>query len=138
MRKQLMGLLVPVFVFAAMTNAAAGDMTGEGSGGERSVAEDRDRATPDGLRVVSSKPRARWHPRCQLLESPARIVVELRSRQTHTCNGDGAERTISCWASDGVKGCPHRDGRPSSASTHVVIDLAGRRIQARSVANGNS
>jgi len=86
MRKQLMGLLVPVFVFAAMTNAAAGDMTAKEAAASARVAEDRDRARPGRICGSSSKPRARWHPRCQ--RSNLRHAL---SSTFPTRNGDGAE-----------------------------------------------
>ena len=118
MRKQLMGLLVPVFVFAAMTNAAAGDMTAKEAAASARLQKIEIAHGQDGLRV-EFKTKGALAPAVATLESPARIVVDLPNTVMAT-----AQSHISV-GSDGVKDVRIGMDGQVPPSTHVVIDLAG-------------
>jgi type IV pilus assembly protein PilQ len=118
MRKQLLGLLVPLLAFVAITNAAAGDMTGKEVAASARLQRLEVEHSQGGLRV-EFRAKGTLAPKVSTLESPARIVVDFPNTVMAT-----AQNLISV-DSDGVKGV--RIGMDSQVprTTHVVIDLAG-------------
>ena len=116
MRKQVLGLIIPLLVFVLI--AAAADTTGKGAtAGARlqrlEVAHDQ-----DGLRV-EFKANGTAAPTVSTLASPARIVVDL----PHTVMAT-AQSSIRV-GQDGVKGV--RIGMDGQGNTRVVVDLTERR-----------
>jgi type IV pilus assembly protein PilQ len=118
MRKQLLGLLVPLLAFVAITNAAAGDMTGKEVAASARLQRLEVEHSQGGLRV-EFRAKGTLAPKVSTLESPARIVVDFPNTVMAT-----AQNLISV-DSDGVKGV--RIGMDSQVprTTHVVVDLAG-------------
>jgi type IV pilus assembly protein PilQ len=117
MRKQLLGLLVPLLAFVAITNAAAGDMTGKEVAASARLQRLEVEHSQGGLRV-EFRAKGTLAPKVSTLESPARIVVDFPNTVMAT-----AQSLISV-DSDGVKSV--RIGMDSQVprTTHVVIDLA--------------
>src|SRR5450755_2939478 len=116
MRKQLLGLLVPLMAFVLI--AAAADTTGKGVAKETTAALQRIEAThsQDGLRV-EFKAKGALAPKVTTLDSPARIVVDfpntvMASAQSHIAVG-----------SDGVKDVRVGMDGQNPPTTRVVIDL---------------
>ncbi len=121
MRKQLLGLLVPLLAFVAITNAAAGDMTGKEVAASARLQRLEVEHGQGGLRV-EFRAKGTLAPKVSTLESPARIVVDFPNTVMAT-----AQSLISV-DSDGVKSV--RIGMDSQVprTTHVVIDLAGGNL----------
>ncbi len=118
MRKQLLGLLVPLLAFVAITSAAAGDMTGKEVAASARLQRLEVEHSQGGLRV-EFRAKGTLTPKVSTIESPARIVVDFPNTVMAT-----AQSLISV-DSDGVKSV--RIGMDSQVprTTHVVIDLAG-------------
>jgi type IV pilus assembly protein PilQ len=118
MRKQLLGLLVPLLAFVAIANAAAGDMTGKEVAASARLQRLEVEHSLGGLRV-EFRAKGTLAPKVSTLESPARIVVDFPNTVMAT-----AQSLISV-DSDGVKSV--RIGMDSQVprTTHVVVDLAG-------------
>jgi type IV pilus secretin PilQ/predicted competence protein len=124
MRKQLLGLIVPLMAFVLIASAA--DMPSKG------VAAQLERLEvahgQDGLRV-EFKAKGTLVPRVTTLNSPSRIVVDLpntvmATSQSHVAVGH-----------DGVKDV--RIGMDGQGNTRVVVDLSdGRRHEMVAGANG--
>jgi type IV pilus assembly protein PilQ len=121
MRKQLLGLLVPLLAFVTITNAAAGDMTGKEVAASARLQRLEVEHSQGGLRV-EFRAKGTLAPKVSTLESPARIVVDFPNTVMAT-----AQSLISV-DSDGVKSV--RIGMDSEVprTTHVVIDLAGGEL----------
>jgi len=117
MRKQLLGLLVPLLAFVVV--AAAADMTGKGVAKETSAALQRLEVThsQDGLRV-EFRAKGTLTPKMTTLDSPARIVVDFPNTVMAT-----AQNLISV-GQDGVKELRVGMDRQTPPTTRVVIDLA--------------
>jgi type IV pilus assembly protein PilQ len=119
MRKQLLGLLVPLLAFGLI--AAAADMTGKG------VAKDKETSaalqklevthSQDGLRVEFTA-KGTLAPRVTTLDSPARIVVDFPNTVMAT-----AQSRISIGR-DGVKDVRVGMDGQTPPNTRVVVDLA--------------
>jgi len=118
MRKQLLGILVPLLTFVVITIAGAADMTGKGAAKETSAALQRLAVAhgQDGLRV-EFKAKGTLAPRVSTLDSPARIVVDF----PNTVMATGQSR-ISV-GSDGVKDVRVGMDGQVPPSTRVVVDL---------------
>jgi type IV pilus assembly protein PilQ len=120
MRKQLLGILVPLLAFIMI--AAAADTTSTGVAKETGAALQRLEVTrgQDGLRV-EFKAKGALAPKVTTLDSPARIVVDFPNTVMAT-----AQSRISV-GSDGVKDVRvGMDGR-TPPTTRVVFDLANSR-----------
>jgi type IV pilus assembly protein PilQ len=116
MRKQLLGLLVPLMAFVLIADAA--DMTGKGVAASAALQKLEVAQSQDGLRV-EFKAKGAIAPKVSTLASPARIVVDfpntvMATGQSHI-NVD----------QDGVKGIRVAMGGQTPTSTRVVVDLAG-------------
>ncbi len=120
MRKQLLGILVPLLAFVVIMNAAAADMTGKGVAKETTAALQRLEVThsQDGLRV-EFKAKGTIAPKLTTLDSPARIVVDFPNTVMAT-----AQSRISV-GSDGVKDVRVGMDGQAPPTTRVVVDLAG-------------
>jgi type IV pilus assembly protein PilQ len=118
MRKQLLGILVPLLAFVLI--AAAADTTGKGVAKETTAALQRLEVThrQDGLRV-EFKAKGALAPKVTTLDSPARIVVDFPNTVMAT-----AQSRISV-GSDGVKDVRVGMDGQTPPTTRVVIDLAG-------------
>jgi type IV pilus assembly protein PilQ len=117
MRKQLLGVMVPLLAFVLI--AAAAEMPGKGAGTSALQRLEVTRG-PDGLRVefIAKGPLS---PKVTTLDSPWRIVVDLPNTVMAT-----AHNQISVGR-DGVKGVRvGTDGR-TPPNTRVVVDLAAAR-----------
>jgi type IV pilus assembly protein PilQ len=115
MRKQLLGLLVPLLAF--VMSAAAGDMTGKEVAASARLRGLEIAHSQDGLRV-EFKAEGTVTPKVSTLESPARIVVDFPNTVMAT-----AQSHISV-GSDGVTGVRIGMDGQLPPTTHVVIDLA--------------
>ena len=117
MRKQLLGILVPLLAFVLI--AAAADTTGKGVAKETTAALQRLEVahSQDGLRV-EFKAKGALAPRVTTLDSPARIVVDFPNTVMAT-----AQSRISV-GSDGVKDVRVGMDGQRPPTTRVVVDLA--------------
>jgi type IV pilus secretin PilQ/predicted competence protein len=117
MRKQLLGLFVPL-AFVAITTADAADMTGNGLAASAALQKLEIAHSQDGLRV-EFKAKGTLVPKMTTLDSPARIVVDFPNTVMAT-----AQSRISV-GSDGVKDVRVGMDGQVPPSTRVVVDLAG-------------
>jgi type IV pilus assembly protein PilQ len=112
MRKQVLGLIVPLLALALVATAADVTVTGSTASLQRlEVSRDR-----DGLRV-EFKASGLLAPKVTTLESPARIVVDLPNTVMAT-----AQSSLAV-GQDGVKDI--RIGMDARHNTRVVLDVAG-------------
>ncbi|MGO9865187.1 MAG: type IV pilus secretin PilQ [Terriglobales bacterium] len=116
MRKQLLGLFVPLLAFALI--AAAADMTGKGAAAGARLQKLEVADGPDGLRVEFTA-RGAVAPTVTTLDSPARIVVDFPNTVMTT-----AQSRIRV-ARDGVKGLRVGMDGQAPPTTRVVVDLDG-------------
>src|SRR5260221_1843917 len=116
MRKQLLGLLVPLLTFVLI--AAAADMTGKGVAAGAALQKLEVAHSQDGLRV-EFKAKGALAPRVSTLDSPARIVVDF----PNTVMGTAQSRITV--GSDGVKYVRAGMDGQVPPTTRVVVDLAG-------------
>jgi type IV pilus secretin PilQ/predicted competence protein len=114
MRKQLLGLLVPLLTFVLI--AAAADMTGKGVAAGAALQRLEVAHSQDGLRV-EFKAKGTLAPRVSTLDSPARIVVDFPNTVMGT-----AQSRISV-DSDGVKDVRAGMDGHVPPNTRVVVDL---------------
>ncbi|MGO9405177.1 MAG: type IV pilus secretin PilQ [Terriglobales bacterium] len=123
MRKQLLGILVPLLAFVLITFAAAADTTGKGVAKETTAALQRLGVThsQDGLRV-EFKAKGALAPKVTTLDSPARIVVDFPNTVMAT-----AQSRINV-GSDGVKDVRVGMDGHTPATTRVVVDLASNDL----------
>jgi type IV pilus secretin PilQ/predicted competence protein len=119
MRKQLLGLLVPLLAF--VMSAAAGDMTGTNVAASARLQRLEIAHSQDGLRV-EFKAKGTLAPRVSTLESPARIVVDFPNTVMAT-----AQSQISV-GSDDVKDVRIGMDAEVPPNTHVVIDLTNGQL----------
>jgi type IV pilus assembly protein PilQ len=117
MRKQLLGLFVPL-AFVAITTADAADMMGNGLAASAALQKLEIAHSQDGLRV-EFKAKGTLVPKMTTLDSPARIVVDFPNTVMAT-----AQSRISV-GSDGVKDVRVGMDGQVPPSTRVVVDLAG-------------
>jgi type IV pilus assembly protein PilQ len=118
MRKQLLGLMVPLLAFVLI--AAAADMTGKGVAASARLQRLEVTDSQDGLRVEFTAKGAQA-PKVTTLNSPARIVVDF----PNTVMATGQSR-ISVGR-DGVKDVRVGMDGQVPPNTRVVVDLAGSR-----------
>jgi type IV pilus assembly protein PilQ len=116
MRKQLLGISVPLLTFVVITIAGAADMTGKGVAASAALQRLEVAHSQDGLRV-EFKAKGTLAPRVSTLDSPARIVVDF----PNTVMATGQSR-ISV-GSDGVKDVRVGMDGQVPPSTRVVVDL---------------
>lgn len=116
MRKQLLGLIVPLLAFVLIASAA--DMTGKGVATGAQLERVEVAHSQEGLRV-EFKAKGTLAPRVTTLESPSRIVVDLPNTVMAT-----AQNHVNVGA-DGVEDV--RIGMDGHGNTRVVFDLTARR-----------
>jgi type IV pilus assembly protein PilQ len=114
MRKQLLGLMVPLLAFVLI--AAAADMTGKGVAASARLQRLEVTDSQDGLRVEFTAKGAQA-PKVTTLDSPARIVVDFPNTVMAT-----AQSRISVGR-DGVKDVRVGMDGQVPPSTRVVVDL---------------
>ena len=123
MRKQLLGLLVPLLAFVLI--AAAADTTGKGVAAGARLQRLEVAHSQDGLRI-EFKAKGALAPKLSTLESPARIVVDFPNTVMATA------QSHIVVDRDGVKDVRIGMDGQVPPSTHVVIDLAdGDRAASR-------
>ena len=115
MRKQLLGILVPLLAFVLIADAA--DMTGNGVAASAALQKLEVAHSQDGLRV-EFKATGTLAPKVTTLESPARIVVDFPNTVMAT-----AQSHISV-GQDGVKDVRVGMDGHGLPTTRVVVDLA--------------
>src|ERR1700678_1047849 len=115
MRKQLLGLLVPLMAFVMIAKAA--DMTGTGVTASAALQKLEVANGRDGLRV-EFKAKGAVTPKVSTLDSPARIVIDFPNTVMAT-----AQSRISVGR-DGVKDVRIGMDGQARPTTRVVIDLA--------------
>ncbi|HLX85177.1 MAG TPA: type IV pilus secretin PilQ [Terriglobales bacterium] len=115
MRKQLLGILVPLTAFVLIANAA--DVTGKGVATSSALQKLEVADSQDGLRV-EFKAKGTLAPKVTTLDSPARIVVDFPNTVMAT-----AQSHISVGR-DGVKDVRIGMDGQTPPSTRVVVDLA--------------
>ncbi|MGA9527095.1 MAG: type IV pilus secretin PilQ [Terriglobales bacterium] len=113
MRKQLLGLIVPLLAFVVIASAA--DMTGKGAAAGAQLERLEVAHSQDGLRV-EFKAKGSLAPRLTTLDSPPRLVIDLpntvmATRQSHVVVDEGGVRDI-------------RIGMDGQRNTRIVVDLA--------------
>jgi type IV pilus assembly protein PilQ len=118
MRKQLLGLLVPLLAFVLLASAA--DMTGKGVAASAALQKLEVADSHDGLRV-EFKAKGTVAPKVTTLDSPARIVVDFPNTVMAT-----AQSRISVGR-DGVKDVRVGMDGQVPPNTRVVVDLADSR-----------
>ena len=116
MRKQLLGLIVPLLAFVLIASAA--DMTGKGAAAGAQLERLEIAHSQDGLRV-EFKTKGTLAPKMTTLDSPARIVVDLPNTVMAT------SQNHVVVDQDGVKDV--RIGMDGQGNTRVVVDLTARR-----------
>ncbi len=115
MRKQLLGLLVPLLAMVVVAGAA--DMTGKGVAASAALQRLEVTHSQDGLRV-EFRAKGTLTPKVTTLDSPARIVVDLPNTVMAT-----AQSLISV-GQDGVREVRVGMDRQTPPTTRVVVDLA--------------
>jgi type IV pilus assembly protein PilQ len=118
MRKQLLGLLVPLLTFVLI--AAAADMTGKGVAASARLQKLEVADSQDGLRVEFTAKGA-LAPKVTTLDSPARIVIDF----PNTVMGTAQSRVTV--GRGGVKDVRVGMNGQVPPSTRVVVDLADSR-----------
>jgi type IV pilus assembly protein PilQ len=119
MRKQLLGLMVPLMAFVLIASAA--DTTGNGVAKETTAALQRLEVThsQDGF-SVEFKAKGPLAPKVTTLDSPARIVVDFPNTVMATAQ---SHITVD---RDGVKDVRVGMNGQNPPTTRVVVDLASR------------
>ena len=115
MRKQLLGLLVPLMAFVLIADAA--DMTGKGVAPSAALQKLEVAHSQDGLRV-EFKAKGTLAPKLTTLNSPARIVIDFPNTVMAT-----AQSRISV-GQDGVKDVRVGMDGQVPPNTRVVVDLS--------------
>jgi type IV pilus assembly protein PilQ len=118
MRKQLLGLILPLLAFVLI--AAAADMPGKGVATASALQRLEVAHSQDGLRVEFTA-KGGVTPKVTTLDSPARIVVDLPNTVMAT-----GQHQISV-GSDGVKMVRIGMNGQVPPTTRVVVDLAAAR-----------
>jgi len=121
MRKQLLGLLVPLLAFVVITIAAAADMTGKGVAASSRLQRIEVAHSQVGLQV-EFKAEGGVAPKVTTLGSPARIVVDFPNTVM-----TAAQSRISVGR-DGVKDVRVGMDGQVPPTTRVVIDLANNDL----------
>ena len=115
MRKQLLGLIVPLLAFGLIASAA--DMTGKGAAAGAQLERLEVAHSQDGLRL-EFKAKGTLAPKLTTLDSPARIVIDLpntvmAASQNHVVVDQGGVKDV-------------RIGMDGQGNTRVVVDLTAR------------
>ncbi len=118
MRKQLLGLILPLLAFVLI--AAAADMPGKGPAVTSALQRVEVTRGPDGL-LVEFTAKGAVAPKVETLDSPARIVINLPNTVMAT-----AQNHINV-GNDGVKGVRIGTDGQAVPTTRVVVDLASAR-----------
>jgi type IV pilus assembly protein PilQ len=118
MRKQLLGLIVPLLAFGL--SVAASDMPGKGTATTSALQRLQVTRGQDGLRV-EFQARGVIAPKVSTLDSPARIVIDLPNTVMATALNHIAV------GSDGVQGVRVGMNGHVPPSTRIVVDLATAR-----------
>ena len=118
MRKQLLGLILPLLAFVLI--AAAADMPGKGVAAAAALQRLEVAHSQDGLRVEFTA-KGMVAPKVTTLDSPARIVVDLPNTVMAT-----GQHQVNVGA-DGVKGVRIGMNGLVPPTTRVVVDLDGAR-----------
>src|SRR5271166_6209039 len=121
MRKQLLGLMVPLMAFVLI--AAAADTTGKGAAASARLQTLGVTESHDGLRV-EFKAQGTLTPKVSTLENPARIVIDLPNTVMAT-----AQSHISVGR-NGVKDVRVGMDGQVPPNTRVVVDLANLDLAA--------
>jgi type IV pilus assembly protein PilQ len=116
MRKQLLGLIVPLLAFVLIASAA--DMRVKGTAAGAQLERLDVARSQDGLRV-EFKAKGTLVPKMTTLDSPARIVIDLPNTVMAT------SQNHVVVDQDGVKDV--RIGMDGKGNTRVVVDLTARR-----------
>src|ERR1700722_14847352 len=114
MRKQLLGILVPLMAFVLI--ASGGDVTGKGASPSAALQKLEVANSQDGLQV-EFKATGNLAPKVTTLDSPSRIVVDFPNTVMAT-----AQSRISVGR-DGVKDVRVGMDGQVPPSTRVVVDL---------------
>jgi len=118
MRKQLLGLILPLLAFVLI--AAAADMPGKGATATAALQRLEVAHSPEGLRVEFTA-QGVTAPKLTTLDSPARIVVDL----PNTVMATGQH--LVTVGRDGVKAVRIGMNGQMPPTTRVVVDLEGAR-----------
>ena len=118
MRKQLLGLILPLLAFVLI--AAAADMPGKGPAATSALQRVEVARGPDGL-LVEFTAKGAVAPKVETLDSPARIVINLPNTVMAT-----AQSHINV-GNNGVKGVRVGMDGQVPPTTRVVVDLAVAR-----------
>src|ERR1700722_7321113 len=118
MRKQLLGILVPLMAFVLIASAA--DVTGKGASTSAALQKLEVANSQDGLQV-EFKATGNLAPKVTTLDSPSRIVVDF----PNTVMATGQSR-ISVGR-DGVKDIRVGMDGQNPPTTRVVVDLTDSR-----------
>jgi hypothetical protein len=116
MRKQLLGLILPLLVLALI--AAAADTPGRGTAITAALQRLEIAHSPEGLRVEFTAKGGVIAPKVTTLDSPARIVIDL----PNTVMATGQSRINV--GSEGVKAVRIGMDGQNPPTTRVVVDLA--------------
>jgi type IV pilus assembly protein PilQ len=119
MRKQLLGILVPLLTFVLI--AAAADTTGKGVAASAALQKLEVAHSQDGMRV-EFKATGTLAPKVTTLDSPARIVIDFPNTVMAT-----AQSRISV-GQDGVKDVRVGMDGLVPPTTRVVVDLANAKF----------
>jgi type IV pilus assembly protein PilQ len=119
MRKQLLGLLVPLMAFVLIADAA--DMTGKGVAASAGLQRLEVTNSRDGLQV-EFRAKGTLAPKVTTLDSPARIVIDFPNTVMAT-----AQSRISVGR-DGVKDVRVGMDGQVPPTTRVVVDLVNRDL----------
>jgi len=118
MRKQLLGIILPLLAFVLI--AAAADMPGKGAVATAALQRLEVAHSPEGLRVEFTA-KGMTAPKLTTLDSPARIVVDL----PNTVMATGQQ--LVKVGSDGVKAVRIGMNGQVPPTTRLVVDLEGAR-----------
>jgi type IV pilus assembly protein PilQ len=118
MRKQLLGIILPLLAFVLI--AAAADMPGKGAVATAALQRLEVAHSPEGLRVEFTA-KGVTEPKLTTLDSPARIVVDL----PNTVMATGQQ--LVKVGSDGVKAVRIGMNGQVPPTTRVVVDLESAR-----------
>src|SRR5262252_7787556 len=118
MRKQLLGIILPLLAFVLI--AAAADIPGKGAVATAALQRLEVAHSPEGLRVEFTA-KGMTAPKLTTLDSPARIVVDL----PNTVMATGQQ--LVKVGSDGVKAVRIGMNGQVPPTTRLVVDLEGAR-----------
>jgi type IV pilus assembly protein PilQ len=116
MRKQLLGVVLPLVILVMMTAAAQTQNTGT-SATEHAALQRLNVVRGDGTISVEFSARGAMAPKLSTLSSPARVVIDLPNTVALT------EQHQIAVDSDGVKGVRVGMNGQTPPSTRVVVDL---------------